>query len=66
MRRGPDELARAGSSRKERMSLHAYADTRAGAQMMINAVDDCPGYCPRWRMPLVLVSCRLPSKVDFV
>ena len=46
MRRGPDELARAGSSRKERMSLHAYADTRAGAQMMINAVDDCPGYCP--------------------
>ena len=28
------------------MSLHAYADTRAGAQMMINAVDDCPGYCP--------------------
>lgn len=63
MRRGPDELARAGSSRKERMSLHAYADTRAGAQMMINAVDDCPGYCPG-RMPLVLAACRLPSKVD--
>ena len=44
--------------------LHAYAVTRAGAQAMINAVDECPGYCPVDWMPSVLAARGLPSNTS--
>jgi len=44
--------------------LHAYAVTRAGAQAMIDAVDECPGYCPVDWMPSVLAARGLPSNTS--